>query len=193
MRTVLLALIACAALASQGARADNVEVDGVKYETSVNVAGQALLLNGAATKHNKQGARNFAVGLYLSSSGAKTADAVLAAPGAKRICFKFLKEVNADTMRFLTMGVEANMNRADFAKTFVGVMRLGALLGAHPHFNDGDTFTFDYQPGKGTVFMLNGKPQGEAVTEPEFFKAMLLVWLGSKPADPKMKTGLLGA
>ncbi|HEY4083386.1 MAG TPA: chalcone isomerase family protein [Burkholderiaceae bacterium] len=192
MRTVLLALIASAALACQGARADNVEVDGVKYETSVNVAGQALLLNGAATKHNKQGVRNFAVGLYLSTS-AKSADAVLAAPGAKRISFRFLKEVNADTMRFLTMGVEANMNRTDFAKTFVGVMRLGALLGAHPHFNDGDTFTFDYQPGKGTVFMLNGKPQGEPVAEPEFFKAMLLVWLGGKPVDPKMKTGLLGA
>ncbi len=192
MRTVLLALIAAAALATQGARADNVEVDGVKYETSVNVAGQALLLNGAATKRNKQGARNFAVGLYLNTS-AKSADAVLAAPGAKRISFKFLKEVNADALRFLTMSVEANMNRTDFARTFVGVMRLGALLGAHPHFNEGDSFTLDYQPGKGTVFMLNGKPQGEPVTEPEFFKAMLLVWLGAKPVDPKMKTGLLGA
>ena len=192
MRTVLLALIASAALAGQVARAESVDVDGVKYETSVNVAGQALLLNGAATKHNKQGARNFAVGLYLRS-GAKTADAVLATPGAKRIGFKFLKEVNADTMRFLTLGVEANMNRAEFAKTFVGVMRLGALLGAHPHFNEGDSLSFDYQPGKGTVFMLNGKPQGEPVMEPEFFKAMLLVWVGAKPADPKMKTGLLGA
>ncbi len=43
----------------------------------------------------------------------------------------------------------------------------------------------------GTTFLINGKPQGEAVKEPEFFKAMLLIWLGPKPADPQMKVALL--
>jgi len=188
MRAPLLVLVAT--LASHGAQADSLTVDGVKYEQTVSVAGKTLRLNGAATKHNKQGIRNFAVSVYVPTT-ARTTDALLAEAGPKRISFAFLRTVQADTMRFLTQGVQSNIDRVEFSKTFVGVMQLGALLGAHPTFSEGDSLAMDYQPGTGTTFLINGKPQGEPVKEPEFFKAMLLIWLGPKPVDPQMKAGLL--
>ena len=187
MRTLLLALLTFAALA---ARADTVEIDDVKYEPTVGVAGKELRLNGAATRRNPQGVRNFAVAVYLQAP-AKTAEALLAAPGPKRIGFKFLRTVQADALRFLTQSVQGNVERADFVKTFIGVMQLGELLGGRSGFVEGDSFSMDYRPGTGTVFLINGKPQGQPVKEPEFFKAMLLIWLGPRPVDPRMKTGLL--
>lgn len=189
MRASLFALLTLATAVSS-AHADSVTIDGVRYDANVSVAGKALKLNGAATKHNKMGARNFAVAVYVEKPVHKTAELV-AAPGPKRISFSFLRPVQADNMRFLTQGVQSNMDQTDFSKTFVGVMQLGSLLGAHPTFSEGDSFAMDYQPGVGTTFLINGRPQGQAVKEPEFFKAMLLIWVGPKPADPQMKTSLL--
>ena len=188
MRALLLALATM--LAGTCAQAGSLVVDGVKYEPTAVVGGKTLRLNGMTTKHNKLGDRNFAVSVYVQTP-THTTDALLAVPGPKRISFAFLRPVQADNMRFLTQGVQNNVDRAEFSKTFVGVMQLGTLLGAHPTFAEGDSLTMDYQPCVGTRFLINGKRQGEPVKEPEFFKAMLLIWLGPKPADAQMKAGLL--
>jgi hypothetical protein len=187
---VLAALTLLGCLAGAAARAD-VEIDGVKYAPSVKLDGQPLRLNGAATKTNKLGVRNFSVAVYAAESG-RSAEALLAAPGPKRIVFKFLKPVTADAMGFLTRGVEANLERADTVKTINGVVRLGTLLGSHPTFAAGDSLAIDYQPGKGSFLAINGKAEALPVVEPEFFKAMLLIWVGAQPVDSKMKVGILG-
>ena len=41
-------------------------------------------------------------------------------------------------------------------------------------------------------FMVNGKPAGDPVAEPEFFNALLRIWLGPTPADAQLKDALLG-
>ncbi|MDP3610346.1 MAG: chalcone isomerase family protein, partial [Rubrivivax sp.] len=56
----------------------------------------------------------------------------------------------------------------------------------------GDNFSIDYVPGVGTSVLVNGKAQGEPVKEPEFFNALLRIWLGPKPADESLKAALLG-
>ncbi|MBV8503552.1 MAG: chalcone isomerase family protein [Paucibacter sp.] len=190
MRAPLLALLLAASLPGVNARAD-VDIGGIRYASTVKLDGQALPLNGVGTQFNKVGSRSFSVAVYaLAKSG--SASELLAMPGPKRIVFKFMRPVQADAMRFLTKGIEANLERADSIKTINGVVRLGSLLGGRAGFSDGDSLALDYLPGKGTVLAINGKPQGEPVAEPEFFKAMLLVWVGVKPFDPKMKTGILG-
>ena len=193
MRATLLALLlmTSASLVSFAAHAD-VEIDGVRYANPIKVEGWPMQLTGAATKLNKLGARNFSVAIYAEKK-AGSVDAMLGMRGSKRIAYKFLRPVMADGMRFLTKGVEANLNRADFVKSLNGLGRLGALLGSHPTFADGDTFTMDYQPGVGTFFAINGKRDPEPVKEPEFFKAMVLIWVGASPVDEKMKAGILGA
>jgi hypothetical protein len=44
----------------------------------------------------------------------------------------------------------------------------------------------------GTVLRVKGKPEGEPFPEAEFFNALLRIWLGSSPADWKLKDALLG-
>ena len=57
----------------------------------------------------------------------------------------------------------------------------------------GDSVTVDYTPGTGTTVLINGKPEGGApIKEPEFFNALLKIWLGDRPADHVLKDALLG-
>ena len=39
---------------------------------------------------------------------------------------------------------------------------------------------------------VNGKLQGEPIKEPEFFSALMKIWLGKSPADQQLKDALLG-
>ena len=57
----------------------------------------------------------------------------------------------------------------------------------------GDNFLIDWVPGKGTVVTVKGMVQGEPFKEPEFFNALMSVWLGTSPADDKLKEALLGS
>ncbi|HEY4083388.1 MAG TPA: chalcone isomerase family protein [Burkholderiaceae bacterium] len=184
-------LAVSAAWLGLGAHAATVEIDGMKYETIINVVAQDLMLNGVGTKRSKQGAHEFTVALYLKSKS-RTPGAVLAAPGAKSLRFKFLSDVNSDAMGFLTNSVQGNMAHDEFIKAMSGLMRLGTLMGGHPRFKKGDSITLEYHPGNGTSLAINDIPQGAPIAGDEFFKAMLLVWLGPRPLDDPMKVALLG-
>ena len=191
MRVFSIALLmSLASLASFTAHAD-MEIDGVRYAPTFTLDGKSLQLNGAASRYGKLGVRNFSVAVYAMQK-AGTAAALVAEPGPKRIAFKFQRPMASDALRVLTRGVESNLDRGDFAKALGGVARLGGLMGSHLSFADGDTLTLDYQPGLGTFFTINGKRDPEPVKEPEFFKAMLLIWVGDRPVDAQMKAGILG-
>ena len=46
------------------------------------------------------------------------------------------------------------------------------------------SFPVDFVPGVGTNVLINGKPQFEQpIKEPEFFNALMKIWLGKNPAD----------
>ena len=45
---------------------------------------------------------------------------------------------------------------------------------------------------RGDYLTIKGRSQGEPFKEPEFYNAMLRIWLGSNPADWKLKEALLG-
>ena len=57
-----------------------------------------------------------------------------------------------------------------------------------------NSFTMDVSPipGTGTVITVNGKVAGTPIKEPEFYSAMLKIWLGNVPADTLLKESLLG-
>jgi hypothetical protein len=40
--------------------------------------------------------------------------------------------------------------------------------------------------------LVNGRPESDVINEPEFFNALLRIWIGSKPADEGLKEALLG-
>jgi len=168
-----------------------VEVAGVKYDSSLSVGGQTLQLNGAGIRY-KAVFKVYTAGLYLGSK-ANSTEAVLAAPGPKRLHIVMLREVDGNELgRLFTKGMEQNAPREEFGKAINGVLRVAEVFASRKSLSNGEHFSIDYIPGTGSVVLLNGKPQGAPIKEPEFFSALLRIWLGKSPADDQLKDALLG-
>jgi hypothetical protein len=56
----------------------------------------------------------------------------------------------------------------------------------------GESFAMEFVPGKGTIFYILGKPQGNPVGDDEFFAMVLKIWFGESPADMQLRDALLG-
>lgn len=171
--------------------AQSVEVAGVKYPASITVAGSTLQLNGAGIRY-KFVIKVYTAGLYLGTKAA-TPEAVLAEPGPKRMHVVMLREIDANELgRLFTRGMQDNAPREEFSKSIPGTLRMADIFSARKKLLPGDSFSVDWVPGVGTTVLVNGKPQGEPVKEPEFFNALLRIWLGPSPADRLLKDALLG-
>lgn len=192
MRQLVIALALVLALPiSARAAADAVDLAGVKFETQLDLAGQKLQLNGAGIRY-KFIVKVYAAGLYLGSK-ASTPEAVLAAPGVKRIQIVALRDIDGNDLgRLFTKGIEQNTTRQEFMKSINGVLKIAELFASKKELMKGESFSVDYVPGIGSTVMLNGKAQGEAIKEPEFFSALMHIWLGKSPADDQLKDALLG-
>jgi hypothetical protein len=69
---------------------------------------------------------------------------------------------------------------------------MSEIFAATKVLRPGDVIHNDWIPGTGMVVTVNGKVQGEPFKEPEFFKALMGIWLGPQPAYWKLKDNLLG-
>lgn len=168
-----------------------VTVSGVKYDETTDLRGAKVHLNGAGVRY-KAIFKVYTAGLYLTKKGATTEE-VLAAPGPKRMHITMLRDIDSGELgKLFIRGVEDNMEKQAFSKLIPGLMRMSQLFTEVKKLNAGDTFSIDWIPGTGTVIMLKGVPQGEPFKEPEFFSAMMRIWLGPVPADYKLKDALLG-
>ncbi len=180
----LSGLLACSALAT-------VEVHGVKFEDSADVRGTKLQLNGAGTRY-KGPFKVYAAGLYLSKK-AGSLEEVVAAPGPKRLSVTMLRGIDSRELgKLLTRGIEDNMGKAEMSKLIPGLIRMGEMFATEPPMVTGDVFMIEWIPGQGSVITVRGKVKGEPFKEPEFFKALMAIWLGPSPAYWKLKDELLG-
>lgn len=187
----LLAIATASLLALPVARAATVDVAGVKLEDRASLAGSPLVLNGAGVRY-KAVFKVYAAGLYLAQK-ADTPEAVLAAPGPKRISITMLRDIDsAELGKLFSRGMEDNMDRSAFSKLIPGVLRMSQVFTDHKNLKEGDNFLIDWVPGTGTVLTIKGKVEGEPFKEPEFFNALVRIWLGPKPADWMLKDALLG-
>jgi hypothetical protein len=169
-----------------------VEVSGVKFDTSIQLGGGTLKLNGYGVRHRFL-FEVYAAGLYLSTP-ASTVDAVLAAPGAKRVMMVMLRKLDAnDFGKILTTGIEKNASREEFVKSLPAIVRMGEATAAYKQLVPGDTMNIDWLPDSGVTLYVKGKPLMEPVKEPGLFAAMMKIWLGRSPADASLKEALLGA
>jgi hypothetical protein len=191
LRNPMLALLASLLLAAGAAGAATQDINGVKVEDSADVAGTKLMLNGAGTRY-KFVIKVYVAGLYLTKK-AGSLDEVIAAPGPKRILVTMLRDIDAAELgKLLTRGMEDNMGKAEMSKMVPGLIRMGEMFAQHKKLLAGDSFSLDWVPGQGSVVTLKGKVQGEPFKEPEFFKALMSIWLGEHPADWKLKEAMLG-
>jgi hypothetical protein len=105
----------------------------------------------------------------------------------------FLREMEAGPFgKLLTRGVEDNVSKAEMSKLIPGLIRMSEIFTVNKVLVPGDVITLDWIPGTGMVVTAKGKVQGEPFKEPEFFKAIMSIWLGPVPADWKLKDAMLG-
>lgn len=183
------------ALCAPAVWAQDLDVGGVRFERRLDVGGNTLALNGAGIRY-KAVFKVYAAGLYVPANLAtkpSTPDALLAVTGPRRLAITMLREIDSNELgKLFTRGVEDNVPRSEYAKLVPGLIRMGEVFARHKRLMPGDTFTIDWVPGSGTVISVKGQPQGEPFKEPEFFNALLRIWVGKSPADHLLKDALLG-
>ncbi len=190
LRCCLLALPLLALPAAHAADPTN-PIGGVRFEPQVQLAGQALQLNGTGLRAVLF-LKGYAAALYLAQR-AGTADAVAAVPGAKRLQLRLLLEVPAaEFVKAFHQGIERN-NPADVqAMLAERAARFDALLKPVGKFKKGDAVNLDFLPGQGLQFWHNGKLLGAAIPGEDFYAALLRVFVGEHVSDEKLRAGLLG-
>lgn len=185
------ALGVCAFILAGSAWGQAVTVADVKYEPTQALGDSTVQLNGAGVRY-KAVFKVYTAGLYLEKK-ASTPQEVASQRGPKRLSITMLREIDSTELgKLFSRGMEDNMDRAAFSRIVPGVLRMSQIFSDHKKLQAGDQFMIDWIPGTGTVITVKGKVQGEPFKEPEFFNALMGIWLGNLPADFKLKDALLG-
>ncbi len=186
MRSLLAAVLLCAAGSLQAA-----EVAGVKIDETARVAGSDLKLNGAGLR-SRAIFKVYAMGLYLQDRQSTPA-AIIAAPGAKRAHLRMLRDVDAaDFGGALNDGLKDNHTETEMKAL---APRMAVLIGFMNEIKEAKTgmaIDLDWLPGTGTQVTIAGQPRGKPIPGEDFYRALLRIWLGDNPVSGDLKKSLLG-
>jgi hypothetical protein len=190
-RLLALVLTAAALTLPLAVQAQTTEVAGVKFANTLQIGNSKLQLNGAGVRY-KVVFKVYAAALYLTEK-ATTPEAAISAPGPRHLQIVMLREIDANELgRLFTKGMEQNAPREEFSKSIAGIMRMSDIFSSRKKLMAGESFAVEWVPGTGTVITVNGKPEGQPIKEPEFYSALMKIWLGKAPADAQLKEALLG-
>jgi len=191
LRLALAATLSGLAAMAGTASAQTVEMEGVKFEPTVQVGGATLQLNGVGLR-TRAFFRVYVAGLYVPQK-ANSAAALLAQKGPRRMVIAMLRTVDAESFSgALNDGLIANLSEAQVAGFKSQIDALNANLKAVGEARRGDVIHFEFTPEVGTRVLVNGQPRGSAIAGEEFFGAVLRIWLGDRPVDSRLKRGLIG-
>ncbi len=164
---------------------------GTKFEPQLEVQGAKLQLNGAGTRY-KAIFKVYDMGLYTTKKVSSAAE-LLALPGPKRLQFTALRELpGTDLGRLFLKGINDNSPKDRVQRHALASTRLIEVFSGRSKMLPGESFAMEFVPGKGTMFYILGKPQGEPVGDDEFFQMVLKIWVGESPADAQLRDALLG-
>ena len=179
-----LGLYFCCAIAAAA------ELSGVFVDDEIKTAeGRTLVLNGLGLRE-KFWIDVYVGALYLPRKSSDVAE-ILSRPEPWRVQMDFIyKEVDRENLiKTWQEGFEKN-------QTEETLLRLQPQIEQFYQYFDGsvkarEQYAFDYSPGKGVAVSRNGKWLGTIEGE-DFKNALLEIWLGNRPADKKLKKGMLG-
>lgn len=178
------------ALATRPAQAEAVIVEGQAFDRRLSLAGTELLLNGTGVRAAAW-LKAYVAALYLRTP-TRDAALALAQPGPKRLQLRMLYAVPAgEFVKALRKGIERNTSPAEMPLLAERMERFAALVAALGEVRKGDLVNLDLEPGRGTLFSVNGTLRGEAIAGEDFFSALLRSFVGERPYDKRLKAGLL--
>jgi len=188
--TIFQIATATVLLASSG-YAGTLDVGGIKFEDSLKIYNNTLLLNGAGIVSNGK-TPQYSAQIYAKQKFT-TLEALSTTPGPKRLVLTAIREVDTGPiLKMLSRSVDATAARGDMAKLIPGMMNIGNVFKANRVLKPGEVMMLDWIPVTGLVIYIGGKMQGDPMREPELFRAAMGVWMGETPADAKLKDALLG-
>ncbi len=163
----------------------------VDFPSTIELGGKKLALNGTGIRF-KAFFQVYEAGLYASGP-VQSADAFFSMPGPKKLHLVARRDINANELaRMLVRSVSESNPPDRVAQQLSGLVQVGEMFASRAKVKNGETFGFDYLPNVGTQLMVNAKPIGPPVRDPEFFNMVMRLWLGATPVDARLKAQLLG-
>ena len=163
----------------------------MQLEERAQVDGQALELNGMALR-TRYFFKVYVAGLYLPQK-VSSAQTAIEGGGAKRIVLVMLRDATAEQFcESIGAGLDANHSEAELEKIQPQIDALFAKIRAIGEARKGMRIALDYSASAAsTMLYIDGAPQGGPMRGPEFFRALLRIWLGERPAEAELKRMLL--
>ena len=114
--------------------------------------------------------------------------------GAKRIVLVMMRDATAGQFReSVQIGLDANHSAEELERIRPQTEALFSKIRAIGEARLGMRVVLDYAPSKNaTLLTVDGARQGEPIEGAEFFRALLRIWLGERPAQADLKRLLLG-
>ena len=188
-----VALIALAALVFMPAAhaAAPITMEDQTFPGGASVAGTPLQLNGVGLRAAFI-YKVYLAGLYLPAKASSTAD-VLAEAGPKRLQVRMLMDgPSAEFAKAFTGGIAKRTPADQAAAMRDRIEAFDRTLRSVGDVKKGDVVNLDYTPAVGLTMTLNGKACGAPVPGADLYAALLNIFVGDRPVDAKMKSGLLG-
>lgn len=158
---------------------------------SALVAGRELRLNGAGVGMRVI-FKVYAMGLYVAERK-RTAAEVMASDEPRRLAMALLRDVPGEDFSKLVMDYAQEHHHRLGSLAAARLLQLARVVGEDTHgLRKGDLLTMDWVPGTGVVVELNRRTLIEPLRDAAFYNLLLGIWLGEKPADPALKSKLLG-
>jgi len=181
----LIVLIAAVMLVASPAVAE--KVGGVNLDETLQAGKDNLVLNGAGIR-KKAFLKIYVGGLYLKEKN-KSSESIINAdePMAIRLCMVS----GMITPKKMLSATEEGFQNATNGNTAPIQNEINAFNKCFDKIEKKDVFDIVYVPAQGVTVSRNGKPQG-TIKGLEFKKALFGIWLCDKPADKKLKNGMLG-
>ncbi len=184
MKKLIVALLLCLPM-----QVFAVKVVGVDVPEKAQVAGRDLVLNGAGIR-KKFVVKVYVAALYLEKKK-DTANDVVMDGGNKRVALHILRHLNGgDFMEAFNKAINANHTADEYMPLAARLIRFSRVFRQVGEVDNGDVITLDYSPATGTVVAVNGKEYGRVQGE-DFYRALLKIWMGTKPVSEELKMRLL--
>ncbi len=177
----MLLALPCGLSAAEASRT----LKGVTMPAAMQLDGKTLTLNGMGVR-TKVVFKVYVAGLYLEKTSQDGME-IASSEQLKRIELVFVRSVSGeDVAKAISEGFDNNAGDA-LSALKERIKKFGALI---PDVKKGDRLVFTYRPGQLEV-QANGKTAG-IIEGKDFADALFKVWLGAKPADKALMSGLLG-
>lgn len=158
----------------------------VTMADEVTQGDKTLVLNGLGVRAATMlKVKIYVIGLYLESKSSD-AKAIIGSDQAKRIEMQFVHEVSAEQLRDgWTEAFEDNYKDLDSIKD-----EIAKFNASMPDVDTGDSIVLEFT-ADGVDVLVKGE-KVDSIKGNAFQQAALSIWLGKKPPNKELKSGILG-